>query len=527
MLLMKAKNINYSIGERTLLDIKELAIHEGEKIGLVGRNGQGKTMLLRYLAGELDVSPQVKWHTAYDRLDQIHEETKEERQSGGERTLAKLDAIFQDAARLLFLDEPTNDLDWSRVEALEERLQKHPGACVIVSHDRTLLDRTCHKIWELEKGKLKVFNGNYSFYLQQKEQEREQQMEKHTQYLQEKKRIENRREQKRIQSKGMRKPPRRMGNSEWQLGKNKAAARQKKVERSGKTLERRLERLERTDKPFEWDQVKLEMEHLDKIHNKYICQVREVSIKVGNKFLFHIDDVLLKTGSKTAFIGANGAGKSTFLQYLLAHQKDLFAKGVKTEYFHQNMGALPDEETVLNYVSKTSRLEESVIRIILARLRFYEQDIHKKIQVLSGGERVKLVLARMLVSEAQLLILDEPTNHLDVEAIEALEKLVQDYPGTILYVTHDRTFVEKTADQLWIIEQEKLNHFDGTWQEWQEALHKSQKAEEEVYNLMTLETKLSELISRLSMPGVNEDRILLEKEYENTLELLKKLKQDT
>ncbi|ASF38655.1 hypothetical protein CEH05_05850 [Halobacillus halophilus] len=130
----------------------------------------------------------------------------------------------------------------------------------------------------------------------------------------------------------------------------------------------------------------------------------------------------------------------------------------------------------------------------------------------------------MLVSEAQLLILDEPTNHLDIEAIEALEKLVQDYPGTILYVTHDRTFVEKTADQLWIIEQEKLNYFDGTWQEWQEALNQPQKAEEDVYNLMTLEIKLSELISRLSMPGMNEDRKLLEKEYANTLELLKKLK---
>ncbi len=527
MLLMNAKNIHYSIGERTLLDIKELAVHEGEKIGLVGRNGQGKTMLLRYLTGELDILPQVKWYTAYDRLEQIHKETKEDCQSGGERTLAKLEAIFQDAAQLLFLDEPTNDLDWSRMEELEEQLRKYSGACVIVSHDRTLLDRTCDKIWELEKGKLRVFNGNYSFYLQQKQQEREQQMEKHVQYLQEKKRIEKRIEQKRTQSKGMRKPPRRMGNSEWQLGKNKAAARQKKVERTGKTLERRLDRLERADKPFEWDHVKLEMDHLSKIHSKYICQLREVNIQAGDRFLFHIDDILLKTGSKTAFVGANGAGKSTFLKHLLDHHKELFPKGVKTEYFHQNMGALPDEETVLGYVSKTSRLEESMIRIILARLRFYEEDIHKKIQVLSGGERVKLVLARMLVSEAQLLILDEPTNHLDIEAIEALEKLVHDYPGTILYVTHDRTFVEKTADQLWIIKQEKLNYFDGTWQEWQESLNKPQKAEEDVYNLMTLETKLSELISRLSMPGVNEDRMLLEKEYENTLELLKQLKQDT
>ncbi|MCA1012150.1 ribosomal protection-like ABC-F family protein [Halobacillus halophilus] len=527
MLLMNAKNIHYSIGERTLLDIKELAIHEGEKIGLVGRNGQGKTMLLRYLSGELEVIPQVKWYTDYDRLDQIHKGPKEEHQSGGERTLAKLDAIFQNEAPLLFLDEPTNDLDWSRMEALEERLQEYSGACVIISHDRTLLDRTCHKIWELENGILREFNGNYSFYLQQKDQEREQQMEKHLQYLQEKKRIENRIEQKRTQSKGMRKPPRRMGNSEWQLGKNKAAARQKKVERTGKTLERRLNRLERPDKPFEWDQVKLEMDQQSKIHSKYIFQLREVDIQAGHRFLFRIDDILLKTGAKTAFIGANGAGKSTFLQHLLDHHKVLFPKGVKTEYFHQNMGALPDEETVLGYVSKTSRLEESMIRIILARLRFYEEDIHKKIQVLSGGERVKLVLARMLVSEAQLLILDEPTNHLDIEAIEALEKLVQDYPGTILYVTHDRTFVEKTADQLWIIEQEKLNYFDGTWQEWQEALNKPQKAEEDVYNLMTLETKLSELISRLSIPGINEDRSLLEKEYEETLKLVKQLKQNS
>ncbi|SFJ61861.1 ABC transporter [Halobacillus dabanensis] len=169
MLKMRAMNIRYEIGTRTLLDIDELRIHEGERIGLVGKNGQGKTLLLHYLFGCLDKDPQVEWHATYGWMKQTNEEDSgSHRLSGGEKTLSKLESVFSQGHSLLFLDEPTNNLDWSHIESLEERLIQFEGAYLIVSHDRTLLNRSCNKIWELEQGKIKEYSGDYDFYEKQK-----------------------------------------------------------------------------------------------------------------------------------------------------------------------------------------------------------------------------------------------------------------------------------------------------------------------------------------------------------------------
>ncbi|MBN9656090.1 ABC-F family ATP-binding cassette domain-containing protein [Halobacillus sp. GSS1] len=526
MLNMRATNILYQIGSRDLLDIKELKIHEGDRIGLVGRNGEGKSLLLQYLLGKLDVAPQVEWHTSYGWMKQMNEEEwKSSTMSGGEKTLARLERILSQGHSLLFLDEPTNNLDWEHIESLEEELLKHNGAYVLVSHDRKLLNRCCNKIWELEQGKLTEYQGNYDFYEVQKELERKQKYEKHEQYVKEKNRIEERIRQKQSQSKGMRKPPKRMGNSEWQLGKNKAAAHQKKVERVGKTLERRLDRLEKAEKPMEWDQVKMEFSKLNPSSKKALGTVGETEVQAGSKFLFTSPKLSLKNGSKTAFIGGNGTGKSTFIQHLL-RTTDWLSPGVEVGYFHQTLEDLPLEKKVYDYASEKSSLSETTIRIILARLRFFAEDMNKTIGQLSGGERVKLSLAKLMASGATFLVLDEPTNHLDLEAIHALERLICDFPGTILFVTHDRTFIERTADQIWMIEDSKFITFDGTWKQWEEYVENPPVADDDVYDQMALETKLTELISRLSMPGPNEDVNQLEEDYQHTLSNLKKLKKN-
>lgn len=526
MLNMRAINIQYQIGSRNILDIKELRIHEGDRIGLVGRNGEGKSLLLQYLLGKLDIVPQVEWHTSYGWLQQMNEEEwKTSTMSGGEKTHARLEQVLEKGHPLLFLDEPTNNLDWEHIEDLEENLRHHEGAYVVVSHDRKLLNRCCNKIWELEQGKITEYHGDYDFYEAQKDLEQKQKYEKHEQYVKEKNRIEERIRQKQSQSKGMRKPPKRMGNSEWQLGKNKAAAHQKKVERVSKTLERRLDRLEKADKPMEWDQVKMEFNQLNPISKKLLGKVGETEVQVGSRFLFSSPKLSLRNGSKTAFIGGNGTGKSTFIRYLLKNT-DWLSPGVKVGYFHQTLEDLPLEKKVYDYSSEGSSLSETTIRIILARLRFFADDMNKIIGQLSGGERVKLSLAKLIASGSTFLVLDEPTNHLDLEAIQALERLICDFPGTILFVTHDRTFIERTADQLWMIEDSRLKTFDGTWKQWEEYVEDPPVADEEAYDQMALETRLTELISRLSMPGPNEDVAELESEYQQTLSQLKKLKKD-
>ncbi|WP_035509997.1 ribosomal protection-like ABC-F family protein [Halobacillus karajensis] len=526
MMKMRARNVHYQIGDRTLLNIPEIKIHEGERIGLVGRNGAGKSLLLQYLTGELDVKPQVDWHTTYGLMKQLNDsEWDSSMLSGGEKTLVKLDLLFKEGHSLLFLDEPTNNLDWSHIEELERKLLLHKGAYLIVSHDRKLLNRCCNKIWELEEGELNEYHGDYHFYEAQKALKLKQQYEKHEQYVKEKKRIEARIRQKQAQSKGMRKPPKRMGNSEWQLGKNKAAAQQKKVERVGKTLERRLERLEKQDKPMEWDQVKMEFAHVHPSHQKTIGVINDSVIKAGEKFLFRSPKLFLKTGSKTALIGENGTGKSTFIQHLL-NTGEWVAQGVRIGYFHQALEDLPQQKNVYDFVSDGSDMSETTIRIILARLRFSADEMHKTLSQLSGGERVKLSLAKLIASGASLLVMDEPTNHLDLDAIQALESLVRDFPGTILYVTHDRTFIERTADQLWMIEKRELKPFNGTWIQWEEYSVHSPEADEEMYDRMALETRLSELISRLSMPGPKDCVEDLETEYNETLTKLKKLRNE-
>ncbi|RWZ55269.1 ABC-F family ATP-binding cassette domain-containing protein [Halobacillus fulvus] len=523
VLLMRAKNIEYSIGDRQILSIPEIAIHEGEKIGLVGKNGQGKTLLFRYLMEDLDVRPQVEWMTSVSWLKQLSEEMEKASYSGGEKTLHRLKKVFEESRHLLLLDEPTNNLDFKHVEELERKLIAHQGSMLIASHDRMLLNQVCTKIWELDQGTITVYSGNYSFYEKQKEIERKQQNEKYQQYSDEKKRLKQRMKQKHDQSKGMRKPPKRMGNSEWQLGKNKAAAKQKKVERVSKTLERRLDRLEKVDKPFEWDEVKMSFEQGDAVHHKYLCQFREESISRNGRKLLDIPQASLPNKARVALIGNNGSGKTTLLNDLI-HQPERFPNQVDVAYFNQNLESLPIESTVFDYASESSPLSESMVRIILARLRFYEQDMNKRIAVLSGGERVKLALARLLTRRAQLMILDEPTNHLDFEAIQALEQLVLDYPGAVLYVTHDRTFIQKTADRLWVIESGVLQDFEGTWEDWTNRHQQREAAEDAVYDQLTLENRLTELIGKLSMPTPKDDPIQLEEEYQRTLKQLRSFK---
>ncbi|MFG6120232.1 ribosomal protection-like ABC-F family protein [Thalassobacillus sp. B23F22_16] len=529
MLFMRAMNIEYSIGIRKLLDIDELKIHKGDRIGLVGKNGQGKTLLLNYLTGATEMKPQVDFHTQYScfqQLDDIGSQNKRWNSlSGGEKTLAKLDRIFTEKRELLFLDEPTNNLDWHHIGQLEQQLENHYGAFVIVSHDRSLLDRVCTAIWELEDGKITSYAGNYSFYAAQKEKQRRQQQEAHEKFLKEKQRLTERLTIKRNQAKGMRKPPSRMGNSEWQLGKNKAAGQQKKIERVSKVIERRIERMENVDKPFEWDEVKMDYILQSPIHRKQLLIAKEVVGTIEEKKLYEVSSLKLKTGSKTALIGVNGSGKTTLIRQLIAGGDTIdFAARTKVGHFDQSLEKLPNQQSVLEFVRSTSQLPEHILRIILGRLRFKEDDVHKTIGVLSGGERVKVALARLLTGDYNLLILDEPTNHLDLEAIEALEGLVRDYPGTVLYVTHDRRFVDRTATHLWVLENKTVNSFEGSLHAYEKEKRKPKQADEQEYDLMTLETKLTELISKISMAAKGEDISQLEEEYQMVLGQVRKLK---
>ncbi|MBM7571417.1 ribosomal protection-like ABC-F family protein [Aquibacillus albus] len=526
MRFMHAQAINISIGDRVLLKADQLSIHQGHRIGLVGRNGQGKTLLIHSLLNKVSQPFMVEWQGTFAHFEQLNDQTQlPSYLSGGEKTMKKLAEVFASNADVLVLDEPTNNLDWTRISQLEAELLAHQGAMLIVSHDRALLDGLCTKIWELEEGNLEEFTGNYSYYEQQKALKREQQYLAYEQYLKEKNRLEARIKQKQDQAKGMRKPPARMSNSEWQLYKNKAAGKQKKVEQVSIRLQKRVEKLEKVDKPMEWDTVKMNQTHANPVHRKTVVMAKDIKKYIGNQLLFDVDYLKLKTGSKTAIIGDNGSGKTTLINELLSSIDTVnISKQAKIGRFEQALETLPVNETIYDYVKKGSEYPQHIIRIILGRLHFSGEDVNKSIGVLSGGERVKLALAKLLVGGYNFLILDEPTNHLDLEALQAVETLMKDYEGTILFVSHDRRFVENTANHLWILKDKTVEMFDGTLLEYSLASKQETQITDQIEEKIKLETRLTELIGRLSLNDPKEDKFALENAYQETLLALKKLK---
>ncbi|RIW35078.1 ABC transporter ATP-binding protein [Bacillus salacetis] len=526
MLLMRARNVQYTIGDKKFFDEKEINIYQGDKIGLIGKNGQGKSLLLKYLQGLTDAVPEVEWYCSSGYFEQLNQNISDTYLSGGEMTIKKLNALFSETSGLMFLDEPSNNLDWERIEELQKRLKTFNGSFILASHDRSLLNAVCSKIWEIEEGKLIEYQGNYDDYLQEKERQKKEQEAKYEGYTKEKKRLQERYEQKKKQAQGMDKPPSRMGNSEWQLYKGKAAGKRAKVERVSTVIRERIDRMEKVEKPFEWDAVKMEYKLQTPIHRKTLLSAKDIEKWIDGNKLYQSSHLKLKTGSKTACIGRNGCGKTTLIRQLLQEDPEQvdIAQNVKAGYFEQTLENLPENSTILEYVTEGSTLPQHVIRIILARLRFYEEDVHKPIHVLSGGERVKISLAKLLVGDYNLLILDEPTNHVDLDTLQAMEGLLRDYPGTVLVISHDRAFLDNVADKLWRFQDGTITMFDGGLQQSEEWSRQPTKADENEEEILMLETKMTELISRLSIPSPSDDVSLIEGQYQEVLRQLKELR---
>lgn len=218
----------------------------------------------------------------------------------------------------------------------------------------------------------------------------------------------------------------------------------------------------------------------------------------------------MRGGDKLAIVGANGSGKTTLLKKIIENDVGItLSPAVKYGYFSQTIDLLDSEKSILENVQISSEQTETFIRIVLARLHFFREDVYKQVKVLSGGERVKVALAKLFVSNINTLILDEPTNFLDIEAVEALESLLMEYRGTIIFVSHDRRFIEKIATRILTIENEELRVFEGTYQEFKNYEPRS----EEEDNLLLLETKITEVLSRLSIEPSAE----LEQEFQRLL----------
>jgi ATP-binding cassette subfamily F protein 3 len=548
-MLFRLSEIQKSYSGNDVLRGVSFQINPNEKVGLVGRNGAGKTTVFRLITGEespddgdiikinnlkigllqqhVDFSDSETVHTAAlsafqtlhdieaemrrlekrmaeDVSDEILEKyaelqtefeandgfsytaraeaillglgfTKEmwtletRNLSGGQKNRLGMARLLLSNADILLLDEPTNHLDVQAVEWLENFLQTYDKTYVIVSHDRYFLDRTARKIIEIEQGKAVTYKGNYSQFLVEREERREQQ----------------RREFENQQA--------YIAKTEEFIRRNLEGQKTKQA-KSRRTQLARMDRIEAVAS----DKASGNF-HLKKVERagQNVLLVEDLAIGYGENALAKDINFTLTRGECLGIIGGNGTGKTTFLKTILGQIREIGGKiiwGAKTDigYYSQNLEDLDDRNEVINELRRVAPLAENgALRSFLARFLFVGEEVFKPVKALSGGEKGRLALAKLIYSDKNVLVLDEPTNHLDIPSREALENALDAYPGTILTVSHDRFFLDKVATQIFSFEEDgKIEVFDGNYSEFYDWKERRRKGNGEKNQLRTTNDEL-------------------------------------
>ena len=528
-MLLSASQLRLFYGDVEVFAGVDADVNEQSRIGLVGANGSGKTSLLRVLVGELEPDsgtvstnaglrlayvPQLAEHDApgtlrdgvesaftrlfeleaeladtalhiqqrqddarrdaedrYSRLLEEYEslggydyqsqvervargvgltqetlDTQASVASGGERTRAALARALLTDPDLLVLDEPTNYLDFDGLNWLEGFLSEFKYAVLAVSHDRYFLDRICTEVWELEHGRLQSFPGNYSAYRDLKQAQvlrQQQEYERQKEYV---------------------------AKEEFFIQRYKAGQRS----REARGRETRLARLERVEAPQSERTISIGNSTASRTGHITVS-VRGVSVGFSNNGaetkLLTVPDIDLLRGSRTAVVGSNGIGKTTMLRTILGELRPLAGRvtlghNVQTGHLNQGTWNLPDDKNVLDAFLQAKNIPIGDARDYLARFLFQGDDVFKMVSSLSGGERTRLSLARLLITYPNVLVLDEPTTHLDIASREALESTLESYDGTLLFVSHDRHFIRIMAERILVIEDGSARMFEGSFDEW-------------------------------------------------------------
>ena len=526
-MLLACNNITKSFGDVTILNQVSFHINEREKMAIVGINGAGKSTLLKVIMQELStdsgevitakgatigylsqhqdlasnrtvyeemlsVKADLLWTEARirevehlmkgqegDALDALLKEYTSlthsfeaqngyayksevvgvlkglgfseedfEKQiqtlSGGQKTRIALGRLLLTNPDLIMLDEPTNHLDMASIAWLETYLINYPGAVLIVAHDRYFLDRVVTKVVELDAGKAQTFTGNYSDYAVKKEQQREILIQH---YLNQQKEIKH---------------------QEEVIAKLRSFNREKSIKRA-ESREKMLDKIERIDKPTEVrSKMKIRLTpHI--MSGNDVLTVTGLAKSFGNQTLFSNLNFEIKRGEKVAIIGKNGTGKTTILKIindLLPADAGEIKPGAKVQiaYYDQEHQVLHPEKTLFDELQDTyPYMDNTEVRNVLAAFLFTGDDVFKRISEISGGERGRVSLAKLMLSDANLLILDEPTNHLDIVSKEILEDAINAYEGTVLYVSHDRYFINKTATRILDLTEQTLLNYPGNY----------------------------------------------------------------
>ncbi|MGM9543361.1 MAG: ABC-F family ATP-binding cassette domain-containing protein [Romboutsia timonensis] len=364
--------------------------------------------------------------------------------SGGEKTRVLLGKLLLKKPTLLLLDEPTNHLDSEAIEWLEVFLKQYKGTVILISHDRYFLDQVVNRIFEIHNKKLKTYNGNYSDFIEASAIEKELELKK----------FED-------QQKDIKK-------QEESIERLKAFGREKHLKRA-RSKEKALAKVDVLDKPEAYrKKAKIEFNPSVTSGND-VLQLRDISMGYGERILFKDLNLDIYRGEKVALIGANGIGKSTLFKIIMNEITPLsgdikFGTNVNVSYFHQEQKTLNLDNTIIDEIWEDNKqLTQTSLRTMLGAFLFEGEEVFKKISTLSGGERARVAILKLILSNANLLLLDEPTNHLDIDSKEVLEEALSSYTGTIFTISHDRYFLNTVVDKVLVLDENGITEYLGNY----------------------------------------------------------------
>ena len=520
----------FEVGHK-ILDGLTFQVDTGERVGLLGPNGCGKTTLLRILTGVMDydegdvvIAPgkrmglisQIPVYPAgytvedvlatafeplremeremaalaeqmgegtdpallarYDKLTAAFEaaggyetDTKTnkvcngltipqsmreqlfDKLSGGEKTRVNLARLILEDTDILLLDEPTNHLDLRATEWLEEYLDKFKGTVLTVSHDRYFLDKVVNRIVEIQAGKAEFYSGNYSFYVVEKERRYEEKLRQYEKEQAKIEQLEKAAEQMRV----------------W------AYSGMDKTFKRVKSMEKRIERMRTTDRPTKERKMEVRFGERE-FRGDEVLTIKGLTKSFGDRTLFSNLGLEVAGGERIALLGDNGSGKTTLLKILLGEEEPDAGKvrmgpTVKVGYLPQHVHFDHPERNLVDTLIYEQDCTAQTARNRLAAFKFRGEDVFKPVSALSGGEQSRLRLCMLMDEKINLLILDEPTNHLDIQSREWIEEAVEEYEGNLLFVSHDRYFIDRFASRIWMLEDGHITDFRGNYQEYQAA----------------------------------------------------------
>ncbi|MBO1514461.1 ribosomal protection-like ABC-F family protein [Metabacillus bambusae] len=535
MFILQARNLKKHFGDKPVLEDLSFDLNKNDRIGLVGANGAGKTTLANLIYGDIEPeqgtinrNPQMRIgyllqsvdYTVNDDkqlsaefleraselgLKKVHswQEERFAHLSGGEKLKIALAQIWATNPDILILDEPTNHLDFQGVNWLINQLQEFNGTVILISHDRYFLDKTITKVFELDLGKLTIYNGNYSTYRTEKQNRYEDQLHQYDVQQKYKAHVEGQMTQlQQWAGKAHRTMRDQEGFKEYHGVKAKKI--DKAIKSKMKRLNQELEK-NKVEKPTEEKKVRFQFE-ASKKRGKRIIEAKNLTKKYASRTLFTNSQFYINHGERIGIIGPNGSGKTTLVNMILGDESITFGELSKSDtlkiaYLSQDVADMPLSQTALDALHLSEKEKLLQARTTLANMGMNADKLEQLIGTLSLGERTRIKLTNMLISDYDLLILDEPTNHLDLASREQLETTLSEFTSSLLIVSHDYYFINKLCDKLLVIEDNKIKRIEMNLEQYelkkkQQETPGKQQIEEE---LLLINTEISAVLGELSL----------------------------